>query len=70
MIKTYPNKDRYHEILKAMSSREKLEKSFELTEMANEVFWAGLKSRYPQLSEVELRRLYVQKLKECHNQSY
>jgi len=34
-----------------MSPQERLEKSFELTELANAAFKAGLKSRYPRLSD-------------------
>ena len=70
MIKTYPNKQRYHEILKSMSPQAKLEKSFELSDLANAAFKAGLKSRFPQLSEAELEQCYLEKLQACHNQNY
>jgi len=53
-----------------MSAQEKLEKSFELTELANTAFKAGLKNRYPNLTEDELERLYLEKRKACHNQNY
>ena len=69
-MKAHPNKQRYLAILRSMSPQEKLEKSFELTELANAAFKAGLKNRYPQLSEYELEQLYLEKRKECHNQSY
>ena len=69
-MKTYPNKQRYHEILRAMTPQEKLEKSFELTELANAAFKAGLKKRNPHLQESELELLYQEKLRACHNQNY
>ena len=69
-MKTYPNKERYHEILRSMSPQEKIEKVFELSELANAAFKAGLKSRYPHLSEDELHELYIERRKVCHNQSY
>jgi len=53
-----------------MSPQERLEKSFELTELANAAFKAGLKSRYPRLSDEELDRLYLTRLQACHNQNY
>ena len=69
-MKTYTNKQRYHEILRGMSPQEKLEKSFELTDFANAAFKAGLVSRYPNLTEDELERLYLEKKKTWHNQNY
>jgi len=69
-MKTYPNKQRYHEILRAMTPQQRLEKSFELTELANAAFKAGLAQRNPDLSPEELGALYVQRLIACHNQTY
>jgi len=69
-MKTYPNKQRYHEILKGMSPQEKLEKVFELTELANAAFMAGLKNRHPHLSSDELNQLYIKRRQACHNQNY
>jgi hypothetical protein len=69
-MKTYPNKQRYHEILKAMTPQQRLEKSFELTELSNAAFKAGLRQRHPDLSAEELDALYVQRLIACHNQDY
>jgi len=53
-----------------MSPQEKVEKSFELTELAYSAFRAGLKSRCPHLSDDELEQLYQEKRKTCHNQNY
>ena len=69
-MKTYPHKQRYHEILRNMTPQAKLEKAFELSDLANAAFRAGLKSRYPHLPEDELEQLYQEKLKACHNQNY
>ena len=70
MMKAYPNKQQYHAILRSMSPQEKVEKSFELTELAYSAFRAGLKSRCPHLSDDELEQLYQEKRKTCHNQNY
>jgi hypothetical protein len=69
-MKTYPNKQKYHEILKGMSPQEKIEKVFELSDLANAAFFAGLRNRYPQLSDDELKSLYLKKRRACHNQNY
>jgi len=69
-MKTYPNKQRYQEILKRMSAQGRLEKSFELTALANTAFKAGLKSRYPRLSDEELDQLYLTRLRAYHDQNY
>ena len=69
-MKTYPNKERYNEILRGMTAQQKLEKAFELGELADEAFKAGLRQRNPQLSTDELERLYVEKRRAWHNQDY
>ena len=69
-MKTYPNKQRYYEILRSMSPQEKLLKSFELTEMVNAANRAGLRDRNPGLSEQELEQLFLERQKACHNQIY
>ncbi|MCL2827051.1 MAG: hypothetical protein FWD72_06580 [Eggerthellaceae bacterium] len=69
-MKTYPNEQRYHDILRKMSPEEKLMKAFDLSDLANEAFKAGLRSRNPDMPENELERLYQEKLASCHNQNY
>jgi hypothetical protein len=69
-MKTYPNKQRYHNILKVMTPQEKLEKSFDLTDFSNAAFKAGLRNRYPDLTDDELEQLYLEKLRSCHNRNY
>jgi hypothetical protein len=69
-MKTYPNKQRYHQILKAMPPQDKLMKAFGLSDLANSAFRAGLKNRYPDLTDGELHKLYLEKRLECHNRTY
>jgi hypothetical protein len=69
-MKTYPNKERYYQILRGMSPQERLEKAFELSDLANDAFRAGLKNRYPDLSTDEFEQLYLEKLRACHNRNY
>ena len=45
-------------------------KAFELTEMTRELFKQGLRDRFPDKSEEELHRLYLDRLDKCHNKNY
>jgi len=69
-MKTYPNKQRYHEILRGMSPQEKLQKSFELTDLVKAAQKAGIRKRYPQLCDHEIDRLMMERQKSWHNQTY
>ena len=66
--KPQPNDQRYLEVLWAMSPAARLRKAFELTEMTRRLFRLGLRDRFPNLSEAELHRLYIERLHACHNQ--
>jgi hypothetical protein len=69
-MKTYPNKQRYHQILKAMSPQDRLLKTFELSDLANSAFKAGLRNRHPDLTDEEFEKLYLEKRSQCHNRNY
>jgi hypothetical protein len=69
-MKTYPNHDIYRQILKAMTPQDKLLKAFELSDLANAAFRAGLRGRHPDMPEDELDKLYLEKRKQCHNRNY
>ena len=70
VMKTNPNKHRYHQILKAMTPQEKLMRVFELSDLANDACKAGLKDRYPSYTDEELQRLYLEERCKCHNHNY
>jgi hypothetical protein len=65
--KAQPNRRPYLEVLRSMSQQERLQKAFELTELARRLFQQGLRRRFPNLSEKELHRLYLERLARCHN---
>ena len=69
-MKTYPSKEKYHQILKAMSPQDKLLRVFELSELADSAFKAGLKNRYPRMTDDELHQLYLDRRLKCHNRNY
>lgn len=60
----------YLRILRSMTPEQRLLKAFELTEFARKLFLHGLRSRFPDLSEEEIRRLYLERLDKCHNRNY
>lgn len=68
-LKPRPNDARYLAVLKSMTPAEKLHKAMELTEMSRQLFRAGLKQQFPELSPEELQALYVKRLLQCHKRN-
>ena len=68
--KPRPNHALYVRTLRQMTPEQRLAKAFELTEMTRELFWSGLRQRFPEKSEGDLRELYVRRLEKCHNRDY
>lgn len=69
-IKPRPNHRQYLRALARMTPEERAMKAFELTEMTRELFKQGLRDRFPDKSEEELHRLYLDRLDKCHNKNY
>jgi len=69
-IKKRPNHKLYIQVLRHMSPEARLMKAFELTEFSRELFLIGLRKRFPNLTEDELKRLYLERLDKCHNRNY
>ena len=69
-INKRPNHRRYIQILRTMSPEERLRQAFELTEFSRDLFMAGLRKRFPDMPEDELKRLYLERLDKCHNRNY
>jgi hypothetical protein len=53
-----------------MSSEERLMKAFELTEFSRQLFRQGLRRRFPDLSEPELNKIFLERPVRCHNRNY
>lgn len=58
---------KYLEVLRRLGPERRLRKAFELTEMARELFRAGLQRRFPELSDDQRHRLYLEGLAKCHD---
>lgn len=60
----------YIEALRRMTSKERLEKAFELSEFSRRLFVHGLRRRFPDLPEKALTKIYLERLDKCHNRNY
>ena len=68
--KERPNHKVYIEVLRRMTSKERLQKAFELSEFSRTLFLHGLRRRFPDLPENALMKIYLERLSKCHNRNY
>ncbi len=69
-IKKRPNHKIYIQVLRQMSPEKRLQKAFELSEFAKQLFVHGLRKRFPDLSDEEFNKLLLERLDKCHNRNY
>jgi hypothetical protein len=55
-----PSRRLYLESLRRMTPEQRLLMAFELTDLSRAVFRAGLRVRFPEASDAELRQVYMQ----------
>ncbi len=60
----------YIKILKKMTPQARLLKAFELSDLTKSLFITGLRIRYPDYSEEDIKNLYIEKIYKCHNSDY
>lgn len=60
----------YIKILKKMKPQARLQKAFELSDLTKSLFITGLKMRYPDYSEEDIKDLYIEKIYKCHSSNY
>jgi len=65
-----PDHKEYIKIMRKLSPQDRLRKSFELTELTKYLFIAGLKKRFPELSNKEIKKIYLRRISKCHNLNY
>ena len=68
-IKPHPNRKRYIEVLRRMTPEQRLMKALELSEMSRELTRAGLRERFPDASEEEIQRLFLERLERCRSRT-
>jgi hypothetical protein len=60
----------YSLVLARMSPEARLLKAFELTDFSRQLFLQGLRRRFPDRDQAELKQLMLQRLDLCHNRNY
>ena len=69
-IKERANHEVYIQALRRMSPEKRLIKAFELSEFVRDLFYHGLRKRFPDLPEEKLKELFLKRLEKCHNRNY
>jgi hypothetical protein len=69
-LKPLPNHRMHIEALRRMTPEQRLKKAFELTELTRRLFLHGLRKRFPDMPEDELRRLAAKRIRACSNRNY
>ena len=68
--KTAPNHRQYLVALTKMGTEQRLIKALELSSITKELFISGLRKRFPNKTEMEIKELYLQRLAKCYNRNY
>jgi hypothetical protein len=53
-----------------MTPEQRLLKAFELSALSKKLFLHGLKKRFPEKSETEIKSIYLKQIAQCHNRNY
>ena len=69
-IKPLGNHNLYLHTLQNMTPAQRLEKAFELSQFTRELFIQGLKKRFPDKSEQEIKKIYLERIALCYNRNY
>lgn len=69
-VKKNQNHTLYLNILRSMTSEQRLMKALELSESVRELFRHGLKKRFPMKNEKEIQGLYLRQILKCSNLNY
>ena len=69
-MKKYPNHKIYLQTLKNMTPEQRLQKAFELSSLTKNLFLHGLKKRFSNKTEAEIKSIYLKRIAKCHNRNY
>jgi hypothetical protein len=67
--KPRPNRRLYLEALRRLTPEQRLLKAFELTELSRDLLRIGVRRRYPEASEAERQRIYLERLARCQSRA-
>lgn len=68
-MKTRPNHREYLRILRRLSPEDRLRKAFELSDLSRELFLHGLRKRFPDRSEAEVREIARARIEKCRKRN-
>ena len=69
-LKDQSNRSRYLVTLRRMTPAQRLAKAFELSDLGKRLFMHGLRRRFPNATEDQLRARYLKAIARCHNRNY
>ncbi|HEY2725700.1 MAG TPA: hypothetical protein VGI61_00890 [Parafilimonas sp.] len=69
-IKPRPNHTIYLQALKNMTPAQRLQKAFELSAFTKALFFQGLRKRFNNKTESEIKAIYLERIEKCHNRNY
>jgi hypothetical protein len=69
-LKTNRNHRQYLIILSKMGAEKRFIKALELSSITKELFISGLRKRFPDKTETEIKEIYLQRLAKCYNRNY
>ncbi|MBN2208577.1 MAG: hypothetical protein JW759_04710 [Candidatus Coatesbacteria bacterium] len=59
-----------YQMFRSMSPEARMLKCFELSDFVRELFLDGLRKRFPDKTEDEIKTIYFKRLEKCHNRNY
>ena len=65
-----PDRTAYLRALREMTPEKRLDIAFELTEFCRDLFLHGLCERFPEKSDEEVKRIFLERTEKCHNSNY
>ena len=68
-IKDRPNHRIYIRALREMTPEQRLDKAFELADLARHLFLDGLRGRFPERSERAIHELYLRRIELCRKRT-
>jgi hypothetical protein len=69
-IKPDPNHQIHLQVLRRMTPEQRLMKAFELSDFIRELFLQGLRKRFSEKTEEEIRKIFLERIAKCYNRNY
>ena len=69
-IKPHYHHQEYLAILERLGPEGRLRKAFEMSMFSRQLFLEGLRKRFPEKSEQQIKALYIERIAQCYNRNY